>query len=246
MVRLFLAGSLLIFSASTTAAAGEKPCHGRVTCPRCDACCELQCIPDTKKKNCWLVECEQICVPRIVFPWQTRKACQGDCDGSKKGGACCCVNNGAWVRTVKRLKKHTVECPTCKYKWTPRHPGKGSLDEVQRDGKLVAPTRLPPLAPASSRRLRSGPQAYPKGHPKAHPVVKPAAVPTPQTAIRLAPLPPSASGLRSLPALNQVVPASAARLTPGRSRPKPAPRLTHPAIVKPQGPILRQPILDTP
>lgn len=85
----------------------DSGCGGHVTCPQCSSCCELKVEDGKEEKHCWKIECTEICVPKVVFPWQ--KSC---CDP--------CANNGACVKTVKKLKKHTYECPVCEYKWTPK------------------------------------------------------------------------------------------------------------------------------
>jgi hypothetical protein len=76
------------------------------------------------EKSCWEIECEEICIPRVVFPWQKWKAKRdgscGSCDACGDGrGSCCTVNNGARVKVVKKLKKKKYECPKCKYEWAP-------------------------------------------------------------------------------------------------------------------------------
>ena len=110
---------------STSLKLNITPGRRSVVCPKCRTCCEFNVECGKEEKSCWLVECEQICVPRVVFPWQTRKArCRsqaGCCSACSHGcGTCTCVNNGARVRTVKKLKKHKYECPKCEYEWTPR------------------------------------------------------------------------------------------------------------------------------
>ena len=109
-----------------------------VTCPKCKYCCELNVEEVKEQKHCWKIECEEICVPRIVFPWQNRhlgccktgscatsRSCTGECCGrtccGSAGGKCCKTNhNGARVKTVRKLVKHDYECPACEYSWTPK------------------------------------------------------------------------------------------------------------------------------
>ena len=76
------------------------------TCPRCNTCCQLEAEKVDVEKKCWKVELQQICIPRVVFPWQ--KSCRNPC-----------ANNGAYVKTIKVLKSHTYTCPACEYSWTP-------------------------------------------------------------------------------------------------------------------------------
>ena len=135
------------------------------------------------KKHCWTVECKQICIPRIVLPWQKRHSlpCMGNgcCDTCTGGGCCddgcrtvCLSHNGARVRTVRVLKKHSYTCPQCKYTWTPReccHAGAcgdgcctedgctGGIDGEEAPGIEEVPEPAPelaaPLLPAGSKVL---------------------------------------------------------------------------------------------
>ena len=101
---------IMIFVSGTTAADAASCDSGSdccATCPACKACCKLKVEDDKEKKSCYKVECEEICIPRVVFPWQKKHSCDP------------CLNNGAKVKTVRKLKKHSYECPTCKYTWTP-------------------------------------------------------------------------------------------------------------------------------
>lgn len=103
-------------------------------CPKCNHTCKLEAKEVEVEKKCYEIECETICVPRVVFPWQT-----GDCHwfpwGKKKshlapcdschacgGGGCkaCtnCVHNGAKVRSIKLLKTKSYKCPECEYSWS--------------------------------------------------------------------------------------------------------------------------------
>lgn len=99
----FVGGSIV----RADAGVGGHRAKVRAHCPKCHAaCCKLEVEQVDEEKYCWKVECETICIPRVVFPWQ--KNC---CDP--------CVNNGAWTRKVNVLKKHEYTCPACKYSWTP-------------------------------------------------------------------------------------------------------------------------------
>ncbi len=97
--------------------------HARTVCPSCGNCCTLKAERVKEDKACYEVECVEICIPRVVFPWQKWHAARNrhaDCDACVDGcSACATVNNGARVKTVKRLKKRTDKCPACKYTWTP-------------------------------------------------------------------------------------------------------------------------------
>lgn len=89
------------------AMAGHHHCK---TCPQCDnKICQP--TPETikVKKHCWEVECKDICIPHVKWPWQ-------DCCAPPKCGK---------VRTVKVLKKVEYECEKCGYKWEVNSVGCG-------------------------------------------------------------------------------------------------------------------------
>jgi hypothetical protein len=139
------------------------------------------------------VECKEICVPRVVFPWQNPHAkhhshhghgCRGcdSCADGRCGGANCCdacrCNNGACVRTVKVLKKHKYTCPSCKYSWTPVKCGDGgaccdpgcAAAPVMMEGQdpepaLAPPSDVPPAPPEPSAD-QSASSSLPKQYKK--------------------------------------------------------------------------------
>lgn len=138
---VFLPACLITLSMLPLASAGRhRPCgHHAMVCPRCGTCCELKAERVKEEKSCWQVECEQICVPRVVFPWQSRRAdCHGGagcCDACPRGcDPCIRVHNGAWIKTVKKLKKHKYECPACKYQWTPYTAGSSAAARAGKRG----------------------------------------------------------------------------------------------------------------
>ncbi len=92
----------------------------RTKCPSCD--CELEAKMVDVEKSCFEVETKTICIPRVVFPWQHKKAC-GSCDSCDGRGCVTCVNNGAKTRSIRVLKKKKYTCPECKYSWTPKESG---------------------------------------------------------------------------------------------------------------------------
>ena len=132
IVMLLLGVTMLAWSTQVNAGGYGGGCDDGccLTCPQCNGCCDLKSEKVDEDKHCWKVECKPICIPRIVFPWQKPlrggRHGNGYCD-SCTGGACCgdgCCNecrshNGAHVKIIKVLKKHTYTCPTCKYSWTP-------------------------------------------------------------------------------------------------------------------------------
>jgi hypothetical protein len=170
--------SLVMMTAGTLPAAGHprRGGHCVTVCPKCRTSCQLEVVSEKEEKSCWQVECDQVCVPRVVFPWQTGKThsqCRAGCYDSRSnsGGPCTCFNNGAWVRTIKKLKKHSYECPACKYEWTTKTVTCGGIvsgsertalvAKVDSDSPVPAPldsempdqaTSLPPLPEAAPER----------------------------------------------------------------------------------------------
>jgi len=89
-------------------------------CPSCD--CSLEAKMVDVEKSCFEVETKTICIPRVVFPWQRKKAF-GSCDSCDGRGCTTCVNNGAKTRCIRVLKKKRHTCPECKYSWTANTSG---------------------------------------------------------------------------------------------------------------------------
>ncbi|MGI9518424.1 MAG: hypothetical protein ACR2NP_15320 [Pirellulaceae bacterium] len=77
-------------------------------CPDCAYCgppeefCQLTCGPTVEVRECFEVDFETICIPRVVTPWRQRHHCEPQC---------------AEVRSVKVLKTRTYECPKCTCSW---------------------------------------------------------------------------------------------------------------------------------
>jgi hypothetical protein len=90
----------LLAAAPMIASAGLG--HRHDCCPDCGS---SVCVPSfekvKEKKHCWCVECEQICIPRFRWPWQS----------------CCELPKCGRVKNVKRLKKIEYECEKCGCKW---------------------------------------------------------------------------------------------------------------------------------
>jgi hypothetical protein len=171
---------LVMLAAGNLAAAGHhcRGGHRVAVCPRCSTCCQLDVELGKEEKSCWQVECEQVSVPRVVFPWQTgkadchRRAGRCDCRTSARG-PCTCANNGAWVRTIKKLKKYTYECPACKYEWTPKTVAgdgasgrNGGAALEPQDGSGSPTPAAPDLeAPDQAMALSPLPEAAPESKP---------------------------------------------------------------------------------
>lgn len=101
-----LALIVLVAIAPAPAAAQDGPGPvlqtSAICCPKCHhAVCCPEAVTEKEKKHCWDVECKEICIPAITFPWQK-------CDGSPRCGK---------VITVRVLKKHEYECEKCGTKW---------------------------------------------------------------------------------------------------------------------------------
>jgi hypothetical protein len=132
----WLRAGLLILTIGCGVGVSPKLSEATICCPRCScSCCKLKVDEGEHEKYCWEIECKEICVPRVVFPWQNPGLCRsegchagrraGGCDGcegcsSCAGGGCggrCVKHNGAFVVKVKIPKKHKYKCPKCEYEW---------------------------------------------------------------------------------------------------------------------------------
>lgn len=151
-------------------------CSECVSCPRCFTC-KLDVEAIEEGRSCWDVECEQICIPNVVFPWQ--KSCD----------PCRVLHNGAKIKTIKVLKEREYTCPACEYTWTPEevpccasgccrdghaghaHGGGSCCYSADGDGELLGV----PAAPQPAAAVPSAPQP-PQGdapgartlHPQIH------------------------------------------------------------------------------
>ena len=90
----------ILLLALMAAGSGCAACH---TCDDCDCAakaCRVEAKPGKEKRNCWEVECEDVCVPGDVCP------CEDPC--APRCGR---------VRRVAVLKQEEYECDACKYEW---------------------------------------------------------------------------------------------------------------------------------
>ncbi len=108
--------------------AHNGPCG--TNCPRCHKYCQLEIVPTTVEKSCWEIECEEICIPAIRFPWE--KCCEPKC---------------GTVITVKKLKKVTYECPSCECVWTPVCNTCGNCCGAPAPGEIAPPPLGAPVPP---------------------------------------------------------------------------------------------------
>ena len=107
---------------------------GCCNCPQCgNKICVAKPVTKTEKKTVFAVEKKEICIPKVRFPWQIKRSacgngcgngcCDKGCDASGKGtgaglGSCAdCAPKCGRVRTVKVLKKKSIECKKCGYEW---------------------------------------------------------------------------------------------------------------------------------
>lgn len=108
-----LIAALVIAGSTSSPQAGDHFGHHL---PRCGFLPDKACVttgrPATEEKSCWEVECTEVCIPAVRFPWECRK---GD-------GCSDCVSTllpkCGRVRCVRKLKKGSYECDTCKYEHT--------------------------------------------------------------------------------------------------------------------------------
>lgn len=121
---LLMIGILLLHGA---AAYAEDGC---CSCPECGAkVCVAKPVTKSVKKTVYSVEKKDICIPRFRFPWQMKKGCGGACDANGCDSSCdsagcgngcndCgCPPKCGRVKTVKVLKKKSIECKKCGYEW---------------------------------------------------------------------------------------------------------------------------------
>lgn len=99
--RLYLVLAVLI--ALSTAFSGAVA--GIIQGKHCPNCHHSVCHPvpemTKEKQHCWKVECKEICIPAIKWPWSP----------------CCEPPRCGKVKMVKVLKKVEYECERCGYKW---------------------------------------------------------------------------------------------------------------------------------
>lgn len=117
-------------------------CGSSSYCSRGCKYCQLHVETLKVKKHCYNIECKDICIPPVRFPWQK-----------------CCELKCGKIKTVRVLKKHEYKCDKCGYKWTVEcscnacNPG-GSCAPAAPQPAVKSANNQPPLAPASSIRKR--------------------------------------------------------------------------------------------
>lgn len=98
--------------------------HAECSCPSCgEKVCRLEAKSQTVKKQCYKVECKEICIPKIKFcwPWQrdSKSSCASGCTDGNCNSCSSCSDTARCgkVKTVKVLIKVDYECKKCGYEW---------------------------------------------------------------------------------------------------------------------------------
>lgn len=110
-------------------AAGRPRLFTRIHCPSCDAGCYLEVKQGKTKKTVFETVTKTVCIPNVRLPW--RSACEAP---------------SARTRTIKVLKKKSIECPKCEYKWkVPEIASCDTAAPLPKDAKNVIqePTPVP-------------------------------------------------------------------------------------------------------
>jgi hypothetical protein len=105
------------------------PASPGLPCKHCPCCDHAVCLPvpetTTETKHGWQVECKELCIPAIQWPWLHA----------------CALPRCGRVKTVKVLKKVEYECERCGYKWEIR--------------STVPPCEKPPSPDQQAAAIRS-------------------------------------------------------------------------------------------
>lgn len=127
--------SLAVVMLSGVAAADQFGCP---TCRSCGGACVLQAKPVVEKETCYEVECKDVCIPAVRFPWDS-------CREPKCGR----------VRRIAVLKKESRETKSCKYEWVVVCPRCGKLHQNGDARKSVPPAPEPPQASTPPPTVRA-------------------------------------------------------------------------------------------
>ena len=106
---ILLAITATLISGHRNFAESQVPCYDQTkgVCGNTNYCsqgcktCRMHVETLKVKKHCYYIECKDICIPPVRFPWQK----------------CCDLKCGK-IKTVRVLKKHNYTCEKCGYKWT--------------------------------------------------------------------------------------------------------------------------------
>jgi hypothetical protein len=133
-VKAIYATSALLFIFANAAAASE------FGCPHCqsEGTCVLKAEQVEEDETCYDVECKEICIPAVRFPWES-------CRTPKCGR----------VRVVSKLKEDKRKATTCKYEWVLTCPRCGRPASVPKEGEnessstMKPADRTPPVPPTA-------------------------------------------------------------------------------------------------
>jgi len=125
----------------------QTPCCDKSKAACGTSCCESQGCKTCRlhvetlkvKKHCFHVECKEICIPPVRFPWQK-----------------CCELKCGKIKTVRVLKKNEYTCEKCGYKWTVEcQCGSCSSGNCVTGVQKAAPSPSPaPASAPTSARLQ--------------------------------------------------------------------------------------------
>lgn len=137
---------------------------GEFGCPHCQSfggTCVLKIEQVDDEQTCYDVECEEVCIPAVHFPWES-------CRTRKCGRA----------RVVAKLKKESRDTKTCKYEWVlvcDRCGRPVAEEEEAEEDQSVPPapkpasksktksSDTPPMPPAAPPAAWMPPSPYPQG-----------------------------------------------------------------------------------
>jgi hypothetical protein len=140
MKTIYATTAIMSFFANT-ALAGEFGCP---CCQSCGGACALKVEQIEEDEICYDVECEEVCIPAVRFPWES-------CRTPKCGR----------VRVVAKLREDKTKKTRCKYEWVltctrcgraasaPNDENKTSPKKKPADGTPPMPP-MPKMAPAAS------------------------------------------------------------------------------------------------
>jgi hypothetical protein len=127
---------LLIISAVPITATADQ-----FGCPHCHSCgraCVLKVAQVDSEEDCYEVECEEVCIPAVRFPWQS-------CHAPRCGRS----------RLVTKLKIESRPTKICEYEWVLACPKCGRIEfngnrAAEENGIPPAPMDpMPPTPPAA-------------------------------------------------------------------------------------------------
>lgn len=125
MKAISAAVALVVMSANG-AIAGEFGCP---CCQSCGGACVLKVEQVEEEETCYEVECKEVCIPAVRFPWDR-------CRTPKCGR----------VRVVSKLKEDKTTKTACKYEWvlTCSRCGRPAAAIETKDACMKPADRTPP------------------------------------------------------------------------------------------------------